>query len=209
MIFELLQTADAIKKDGKQIDKAVDRKDRLVDDNMISNDNMVSDPQTHKNAVRKGGRISWWNKLIDDNINDRRFPKDTIRRDDRNVNLAQKADGFRQGSTGHSAQDLNNKRHIMRKWDPKSKIKQDSEKSSRGSWNKHNHVNAEQVRCLETTEKESSERDHRNDQEAVVSAAKDSDKFEKENTRKEKAMDNPTDPTEIEIDNIIKRKNGK
>ena len=124
MIFELLQTADAIKKDGKQIDKAIDRKDRLVDDNM------TSDPRTHKNAVRKGGRISWWHKLIDDNIiNDRRFPKDTIRRDDRNVNLAQKADGFRQGSTGHSAQDLNNKRHIMKEWDPKSKIKQDSEKS--------------------------------------------------------------------------------
>ena len=55
MIFELLQTADAIKKDGKQIDKVIDRKDRLVDDNMISDDNMTSDPQTHKNAVRKGG----------------------------------------------------------------------------------------------------------------------------------------------------------
>ena len=74
MIFELLQTADAIKKDGKQIDKAVDRKDRLVDDNM------TSDPQTRKNAVKKGGRISWWHKLVDDNIkNDRQFPKDTIR----------------------------------------------------------------------------------------------------------------------------------
>ena len=116
MIFELLQTADAIKKDGKQIDKVIDRKDRLVDDNMISNDNMISDPRTHKNAVRKGGRISWWHKLIDDNIiNDRRFPKDTIRRDDRNVNLAQTADGFRQGSTGQSTQDLNSKRHIMKK----------------------------------------------------------------------------------------------
>ena len=103
--------------------------------------------------------------MIDDNIiNDRRFPKDTIRRDDRNVNLAQKADWFRQDSAGHSAQDLNNKRHIMRKWDPKSKIKQDSEKSNQGSCNKHNHVNAEEIRCLVTTEKESSERDYRKDQ---------------------------------------------
>ena len=120
---------------------------------MINDDDMISDPRTHKNAVRKGGRISWWHKLIDDNIkNDRQFPKDTIRRDDRNVNLAQKGDGFRQGSTGHSAQDLDNKRHIMKEWDPKSKIKQDSEKSSRGSCNNHNHDNAEQVGCLETTE---------------------------------------------------------
>ena len=53
--------------------------------------------------------------MTDDNIiNDRRFPKDTIRRDDRNASLVQKADGFRQGSTGHSAQDLNSKRHIIK-----------------------------------------------------------------------------------------------
>ena len=40
----------------------------------------------------------------------------------------------------------------MKEWDPKSKIKQDSEKSIQGSCNKHNHDNAEQVGCLETTE---------------------------------------------------------
>ena len=73
----------------------------------------------------------------------------------------------------------------MRKWDPKSKIKQDSEKSNQGSCNKHNHVNAEEIRCLVTNEKESSERDYRKDQGAVVTAAKDSDKFEKENMKDE------------------------
>ena len=40
----------------------------------------------------------------------------------------------------------------MKEWDPKSQIKQDSEKSIQGSCNKHNHDNAEQVGCLETTE---------------------------------------------------------
>ena len=40
----------------------------------------------------------------------------------------------------------------MKVWDPKSKIKQGTEKSSQESCNKHNHDNAEQTGCLETTE---------------------------------------------------------
>ena len=40
----------------------------------------------------------------------------------------------------------------MKVWDPKSKIKQEAEKSIQESCNKHNHVNTEQTGCLETTE---------------------------------------------------------
>ena len=180
---------DAIRKDRKQTDKAIDRKDGLVDDNMCN------DPRTPKNAIRKDDKetdkvTDWWYKVVDDNINDDpRFPKDTIIKDNWNVNSAERA--------GHNAKDLNKERHIMRKWDPKSMFKQNSEKSDQGSCNDHNHINAEQIRCLVTTEKESSERDHRDGQETIVSAANDSEKFEKGNTRKEKAMDNPTDPIEI------------
>ena len=92
---------------------------------------MTSEPQTHKNTVKKGGRIPWWHKLIDDNVrNDQQFPRDTIRRDDWNVNLTLKADRFRQRSSGHGAQGLN-KRHIMRVWDPESKIISEGQTSSR------------------------------------------------------------------------------
>ena len=104
--------------------------------------------------------------MINDTINDDpRFPKDTIRRDDWNVNSAEKADGFLLDSAGHNAKDLNKERHIMRKWDPKNVLKQDSEKSNQGSSNNHNHINAGHIKCLVTTEKESSERDHQDTKE--------------------------------------------
>ena len=45
--------ADAIRKDGKQTDKAKDRKNKLIDDNMISNDNVSNDSRALADAIEK------------------------------------------------------------------------------------------------------------------------------------------------------------
>ena len=125
MCNDLRTPANKFGKDGKQLDKTVDRKDNL-DDNVKD-----SKPRTNKDTLKKGGRIPWWYKLIDDNArNNQHFPRDTIRRDDRDANLTLKADRFRQRSSGHGAQGLN-KRHTTRVWDPKSKIISEGQSSSR------------------------------------------------------------------------------
>ena len=47
MSNDLRTPADKFGKDGKQLDKTIDRKDNLDDDDM------TSEPQTHKNTLKK------------------------------------------------------------------------------------------------------------------------------------------------------------
>ena len=76
----------------------------------------------YKNKLKKGGRIPWWHKLIDDNTRDNQHsPRDTVRNDDRDANPNLKADRFRQRSSGHGAQGLN-RRHTTRVWGPNKEI---------------------------------------------------------------------------------------
>ena len=56
---------------------------------------MPNKSTTHKNKLKKGGRIPWWHKLIDNNArNNQQIPKDTVRRSDRDDNPNLKADRF-------------------------------------------------------------------------------------------------------------------
>ena len=80
MSNNLRTPADEFGKDRKQLDKTIDRKDNLDDDDTTNK------PTTHKNTLKKGGRIPWWHRLIDDNArNNQHFPRDIIRRDDRDA----------------------------------------------------------------------------------------------------------------------------
>ena len=68
---------------------------------------MEKNPTKYKARLKKGGRIPWWHKLIDD----------TVRDDKKDVNPNLEADRFRQRSSGHGAQGLNS-RHVTRAWGP-------------------------------------------------------------------------------------------
>ena len=89
-----LQTpADKVGKDRKQPEKPIDKEDNLGDDDI------TKESTNHKNKLKKGGRIPWWHRLIDDNArNNQHSPKDTVRNDDRDANPNLKADRFRQRS---------------------------------------------------------------------------------------------------------------
>ena len=87
MCNDLHTPADKFGKDGKQLDKIVNRKDNL-DDNVKG-----SEPRTNKDTLKKGSRIPWWSKLIEDNDrNNKHYPRDAIRRDDRDANWTLRAD---------------------------------------------------------------------------------------------------------------------
>ena len=71
---------------------------------------MAENLTKYKARLKKGGRIPWWHKLIDD----------TIRDNKKDINPNLEADRFRQRSSGHGAQGLNS-RHVMRAWGPNEK----------------------------------------------------------------------------------------
>ena len=77
MSNDLRTPADEFGKDRKQLEKSIDKEDNLDDDDMTNK------PTTHKKTLKKGGRIPWWHRLIDDNArNNQHSPRDVIRKDD-------------------------------------------------------------------------------------------------------------------------------
>ena len=84
----------------------------------------ISDPARGEVEV-KSRDTSLRDELVDDNINDdSRIPKDTIRKDDRDVKPTEKAikaaDRSLLDNTGNNVEELNKKRHIVRTWDSKT-----------------------------------------------------------------------------------------
>ena len=92
-------------------------------------DDMAKEPTKYKNRLKKGGRIPWWHKLIDDKTKDN-HTKDTVRNDEKDVNPNLKADRFRQRSSGHGAQGLNST-HTTRAWGPNEETINERQTSSR------------------------------------------------------------------------------
>ena len=93
-------TVDTIEYDTKQDNRSMQRNGEP------GNDDTGKNPTKYKARLRKGGRIPWWHKLIDDTV---RNDKESVKQ---NLNPVR----FQQRSSGHGAQGSNN-RHIMKELD--------------------------------------------------------------------------------------------
>ena len=120
-----LQITDILGVVRKQPEEPIHREHHQDDDDMTKK------LTGYKDKLKKGGRIPWWQKLVDYKLRDAQQPtEETVRNDEKDIGPNLKTDRFRQRSSGQGTQGLNS-RHTTRAWGPSEKIRNERQNNSR------------------------------------------------------------------------------